>query len=390
MTENEVLRFASSAEKLSEHPLSQAVISCAEGKNILAEKAEDFESVGGKGILCTVGGKKIIAGNLKLMAEKNIDVSKAEKDIEKFSNEAKTPLIFALDGSLMAVIAVADKIKPDSAEAIKAFKDMGIDVIMLTGDNKKTAEAIGKEIGVTNVIAQVLPQDKESHVRALQEEGKKVAMVGDGINDAPALARADVGIAIGAGTDGAIESADIVLIKSSLMDAVAAVELSKATIKNIKENLFWAFFYNVIGIPVAAGVFYPAFGLKLNPMIGAAAMSLSSVFVVTNALRLRKFKPSHSKINVTTADNAVENKITENIVEEKEVKDMEKKTMMIEGMMCTHCTGRVDKALNAIDGVKAEVSLDNKCAYVELSKAVSDDVLKKAVEDAGYEVKEIK
>lgn len=390
MTENEVLRFASSAEKLSEHPLSQAVIRSAEGKNILAEKAEDFESVGGKGILCTVGGKKIIAGNLKLMAEKNIDVSKAEKDIEKFSNEAKTPLIFALDGSLMAVIAVADKIKPDSAEAIKAFKDMGIDVIMLTGDNKKTAEAIGKEIGVTNVIAQVLPQDKESHVRALQEEGKKVAMVGDGINDAPALARADVGIAIGAGTDVAIESADIVLIKSSLMDAVAAVELSKATIKNIKENLFWAFFYNVIGIPVAAGVFYPAFGLKLNPMIGAAAMSLSSVFVVTNALRLRKFKPSHSKINVTTADNAVENKITENIVEKKEVKDMEKKTMMIDGMMCTHCTGRVDKALNAIDGVKAEVSLDNKCAYVELSKAVSDDVLKKAVEDAGYEVKEIK
>ena len=199
-----------------------------------------------------------------------------------------------------------------------------------------------------------------------------------------------MGIAIGAGTDVAIESADTVLIKNSLMDAVAAVELSRATIKNIKENLFWAFFYNVIGIPVAAGVFYPSFGLKLNPMIGAATMSLSSVFVVTNALRLRKFKPSHAKTNTKAADNAVENKITEKIVEEKEVKDMEKKTMMIDGMMCAHCTGRVDKALNAIDGVKAEVSLDNKCAYVELSKEVSDDVLKKAVEEAGYEVKEIK
>jgi len=383
--EPEAIKLAASAEKFSEHPLSQAVTSYAHEKNVMLYKAESFDSVSGKGIVCEVEGKRIAAGNIKMMTEENVDFRKAEKDIERLAAEAKTPLIFSCDGVLCAVIAVADTIKADSAEAVNAFKEMGIDVIMLTGDNEKTAEAIGKQAGIQKVIAQVLPQDKESHVKALQQEGKKVAMIGDGINDAPALARADVGIAIGAGTDIAIESADVVLIKSSLMDAVAAVELSKATIRNIKQNLFWAFFYNTIGIPVAAGVFYPIFGLKLNPMIGAAAMSMSSIFVVTNALRLRNFKPSHADEKaVSDAEN------NEEIKEEKEVMEMTKKTMMIDGMMCMHCTGRVEKVLNEMDGVEAQVSLEGKCAYVTLSKDVSDEELTKVVTDAGYEVKEIK
>ena len=259
---------------------------------------------------------------------------------------------------------------------------MGIEVYMLTGDNKNTAEAIGKQAGISHIISDVLPQDKESEVRKIQSMGKVVAMIGDGINDAPALVRADVGIAIGAGTDIAIESADIVLMKSDLIDAVSAIQLSKAVIKNIKENLFWAFFYNTIGIPLAAGVFYASFGLKLNPMFGAAAMSLSSVFVVSNALRLKFFKPSFGKIE--NNKNIVENK-----EEEKERIFMEK-TMIIEGMMCNHCTGRVDKALNDIDGVTAKVSLDDKAAYCTLSKDIDEEVLVQAVTDAGYKVIDIK
>ena len=383
----EAVKLAASAEKFSEHPLAQAVVGYAEEKNIMLYKAESFDSVSGKGIICDVEGRKIVSGNIRMMLEEGVDVSVAEKDIESFADEAKTPLIFGCDGVIMAVIAVADTIKKDSEQAVKTFRDMGIDVIMLTGDNEKTADAIGRQVGIEKVIAQVLPQDKEKCVKDLQAEGKRVAMVGDGINDAPALARADVGIAIGAGTDIAIESADIVLIKNSLMDAVAAVELSKATIKNIKQNLFWAFFYNTIGIPVAAGVFYPLLGLKLNPMIGAAAMSMSSIFVVTNALRLRNFRPSHVWIE-EKSENAEYN--NENNEEEKEVMTMTKKTMMIDGMMCMHCTGRVEKVLNETDGIEAQVSLEDKCAYVTLSKEISDEELAKIVTDAGYEVKEIK
>ncbi len=386
--EKYVLKMAMSSEKHSEHPLSQAVMTYGEEKGIMASKTDSFEAISGKGIKSSLDGHVVLAGNIKFMEEENVDAAVCISDARKFAEEGKTPLIFALDKKIMAVIAVADTIKSDSAEAVKAFKDLGIDVIMLTGDNEKTANAIGKEVGIENVIAQVLPQDKESHVKALQEQGKKVIMIGDGINDAPALARADVGIAIGAGTDVAIESADIVLIKNSLMDAVAAVELSKATIKNIKENLFWAFFYNVIGIPIAAGVFYPIFGLKLNPMIAAAAMSCSSIFVVSNALRLRNFKPKHRAEAVCTTNCPVNINSENN--EKKEVMDMTKKTIMIEGMMCTHCTGRVEKALNEMDGVEANVSLDDKCAYVTLSKDVTDEALTKTVLDAGYEVKEIK
>ncbi len=286
----------------------------------------------------------------------------------------------------MGIVAVADPIKKTSREAIQEFEHMGLSVVMLTGDHEKTAKAIQKQLGITRVVAEVLPQDKEREVRRLQEEGHKVAMVGDGINDAPALARADVGIAIGAGTDVAIESADIVLMKSDLLDAAAAVQLSRAVIRNIKENLFWAFFYNALGIPLAAGVFYPFLGWQLNPMFGSAAMSFSSIFVVANALRLKGFRPSFYKKKSSGTESAEPAKIEE--VEKKEEKIM-KKTMKIEGMMCGHCTGRVDKVLNALEGVEASVSLEEKAAYVTLTKDVSDELLKKTVEDEGYQVLEI-
>lgn len=264
------------------------------------------------------------------------------------------------------------------------MQKMGLSVVMLTGDHEKTAKAIQRELGIERVVAKVLPQDKEKEVRRLQAEGHKVAMVGDGINDAPALARADVGIAIGAGTDVAIESADIVLMKSDLLDAVSAIQLSRAVIKNIKENLFWAFCYNAIGIPLAAGVFYQWLGWQLSPMFGSAAMSFSSVFVVTNALRLKGFKPSYRKGKQEIEPEEL-HIAAEPVPEKKEKKEMKKK-ISIEGMMCGHCTGRVDKALNGLNGVEAQVSLEDKAAYVTLAGDVSDDVLKKAVEDAGYEV----
>ncbi len=280
---------------------------------------------------------------------------------------------------------MADPVKESSAQAIEELEKMGLSVVMLTGDHEKTARAIQKQLGITKVVAEVLPQDKEREVRRLQEEGHKVAMVGDGINDAPALARADVGIAIGAGTDVAIESADIVLMKSDLLDAAAAVQLSRAVIRNIKENLFWAFFYNILGIPLAAGVFYHWLGWQLNPMFGSAAMSFSSIFVVSNALRLKGFRPSFYK-KKSTATKGLDAEVIKQ--EPKEGKIM-KKTMKIDGMMCNHCTGRVDKVLNALDGVEATVSLEDKAAYVTLTKEVSDEVLKKTVEDEGYQVLEI-
>lgn len=297
------------------------------------------------------------------------------------AEDGKTPLFFARAGRLIGVIAVADVVKPTSRQAVQELSDLGLEVVMLTGDNAKTAEAIRRQVGVDRVVAEVFPQDKEKEIRRLQSAGKKVAMVGDGINDAPALARADVGIAIGAGTDVAIESADIVLMKSDLLDVSTAIQLSKAVIRNIKQNLFWAFIYNIIGIPVAAGVFFIPFALKLNPMIGAFAMSFSSVFVVTNALRLRWFKPKHIFREESVAED-------QTIIEEKNkgVIQMEK-TLNIEGMVCMNCVKHVDKALREIKGVQdVAVSLENKSAQVQLSQDVADAALKAAIEDAGYEV----
>mgnify|MGYP004572944371 FL=1 len=366
ISDKELLQIASSIEYLSEHPLAKAIVEKADGLEL--SDVADFEQIVGQGVKGNVDGKKVLAGNYKMMRENNIEVS----EDEIFANDGKTSLYFAVDNKFIGIIAVADTIKETSRQAIEDMRNMGLDVIMLTGDNAVTANAIKNKLPLSSAVAEVLPSDKEEEVRKLQQSGHKVAMVGDGINDAPALTRADVGIAIGAGTDIAIESADIVLMKSDLQDVVTSIELSHSVIKNIKENLFWAFFYNALGIPIAAGVLYGIAGLKLNPMIAALAMSFSSVFVVSNALRLRFFKPKRN--NIKTVKNEKEN-ITMT------------KTIKINGMMCSHCTGRVGEVLNAIDGVSAEVSLDNGGqAVVTLAKDVSDDVLKKAVVDAGYEV----
>lgn len=369
MSENEILKIGAALEKKSEHPLAEAVLLKAKGMEL--PNAENFAAIPGKGITAEIQGSVYYAGNQKLIKEQGISCEKALSSIEKLSEEGKTPLILADEKQILGVIGVADVVKPTSAKAIQELKKLGIQVIMLTGDNARTAKAIQKQLDIDTVIAKVLPQDKEREISRLQEEGRTVAMVGDGLNDAPALARADVGIAIGAGTDVAIESADIVLMKNDLQDVATAIELSKAVIRNIKENLFWAFFYNVCGIPLAAGVLYPVFGLKLSPMFGAAAMSLSSLFVVSNALRLRFFH-SLKKGKVQP----------ENIQEKKEEKNMY--TMKIEGMMCPHCQAAVTKALEALEGTKAEVNLEKKEAYVETG--LEKEILKKAVEDAGYQV----
>ena len=369
MSENEILKIGAALEKKSEHPLAEAVLLKAKGMEL--PNAENFAAIPGKGITAEIQGSVYYAGNQKLIKEQGISCEKALSSIEKLSEEGKTPLILADEKQILGVIGVADVVKPTSAKAIQELKKLGIQVIMLTGDNARTAKAIQKQLDIDTVIAEVLPQDKEREISRLQEKGRTVAMVGDGLNDAPALARADVGIAIGAGTDVAIESADIVLMKNDLQDVATAIELSKAVIRNIKENLFWAFFYNVCGIPLAAGVLYPVFGLKLSPMFGAAAMSLSSLFVVSNALRLRFFH-SLKKGKVQP----------ENIQEKKEEKNMY--TMKIEGMMCPHCQAAVTKALEALEGTKAEVNLEKKEAYVETG--LEKEILRKAVEDAGYQV----
>lgn len=392
----ELLKIAAAMEKKSEHPLAEAVLAKAEEEKISLPEASEFSAVAGMGIEAVIEGKKYYAGNLRLMKEKGIDCTGIKDYLETLTGEGKTPLLFADEKELLGVVGAADIVKPTSAQAIRELKKMGIQVIMLTGDNERTAKAIQRQLDIDTVIAEVLPQDKEREVAKLQENGQKVAMVGDGINDAPALARADVGIAIGAGTDVAIESADIVLMKNDLLDVVTAISLSKAVIRNIKENLFWAFFYNVCGIPLAAGVFYTALGLKLSPMFGAAAMSLSSLFVVSNALRLRFFhvlkKPQKEedgtvhtteKINGQTGKKQIVNNSAE-AVENKE--EMNMYTMKIEGMMCPHCQAAVTKALNGIEGVKAEVDLEKKEAYVEAADSVSKEELIKAVVDAGYEV----
>ena len=386
MDENELLALAASAEKPSEHPLAGALIEDAEKKGINLFEAEDFRAVSGRGVTATVDGRKILAGNKYFMSENGIDVSVFEQKEKEYSDLGKTVLYFAGENNPLGLIAVQDVPKKTSRAAVKCLRDMGIDVIMLTGDNKRTAEAVARSLGITNVVSEVMPQDKEAVVRSVQEKGGRTAMIGDGINDAPALARADVGIAIGAGTDVAIESADIVLMKSDLMDAVTAIKLSKATIKNVKENLFWAFFYNIICIPLAAGVWFPAFEIKLSPMIGAAAMSMSSVCVVSNALRLKFFKADNNCV----LDDEPAGEI--NVVSQNEYKGETnmKKEMLIEGMSCMQCSGRAEKALNGLDGVNAKVDLEKKTAYVDLSKDVSDADLTKAVTDAGYEVVSIK
>ena len=378
ITTEELLCVAASLEKPSEHPLAEAIVREAEERKIPLVPVRDFEAVHGRGVRAEVQGSYYLAGNRAMMEESGIDLGAERLMADGLAENGKTPLYFAQDGRLIGLIAVADTVKPSSAEAMRGFRALGIDVVMLTGDNQRTADAIGRELGVTKVIAEVLPQDKEAVIASLQTEGRRVAMVGDGINDAPALARSDVGLAIGAGTDVAIESADIVLMKSDLLDAVTAVELSKATIRNVKQNLFWAFIYNIIGIPLAAGVWFPLTGWQLNPMFAAAAMSLSSVSVVSNALRLKLFKPrrSHPAESVPTgADGHIDMK--------KEVCQMEKK-LTIDGMMCQHCVAHVSKALNSLPGVTANVDLDTKTATV--SGTASDEALKKAVEEAGYSV----
>lgn len=379
---NRLLKQAAAVEALSEHPLAEAIVAYAKEKEVAFEKAENLTATAGQGVEADVAGKHILAGNLKMMQERGIQLGEWEAKAVELAEAGKTPLFFAENETFLGIVALADTLKPTSKAAVDAFHQMGIEVAMLTGDNKRTAQAIAKELDI-QVIAEVLPQDKEREVRRLQEQGKKVAMIGDGINDAPALMRADVGVAIGTGTDVAMESADIILMKSDLMDAVTAIELSHATIRNIKENLFWAFFYNACGIPLAAGVFYPFLEWKLNPMFAAAAMSFSSAFVVGNALRLRLFRPKYAKTTTALPKEDIQKELNH-----KEEIGM-KKVLKIEGMMCNHCTGRVEKALNDLDGVTAEVSLEGKSATVTLSKDVSDETLVQTVTDAGYEVVDI-
>lgn len=384
-SETELLALAAGMEQGSEHPLAEAIVACGKERGVAPKAVSDFRAVFGKGVMASADGKTYYAGNAALMAEQGIAIGSYTDRLDALADQGKTPLIFADNSGVIGIIAVADVEKATSAEAISRFAAMGIDVVMLTGDNARTAEAIRKRLGIPKVIAGVLPQDKERHIAELQAQGRTVAMIGDGVNDAPALAKADVGIAIGAGTDVAIESADAVLMRSDLLDAVSAVRLSKAVIKNIKENLFWAFFYNVIAIPLAAGLFYPAYGLKLNPMIGAAAMSLSSVCVVLNALRLRFFKPNHSAGTVSR-ETPRETPNTP-ISEQKEGEPAMKTTLHIEGMMCQHCQKHVHDALAAMDGVTAvTVDLEGKTADVTATKDITTDEFAKVITDAGYEL----
>ena len=423
MTLDTLAGIAAALEKKSEHPLAEAVVEYAQRRQLKLPEIKDFQAVFGRGVEGTLtdgkaeagtqtgklsspvkAGTRFRVGNRAYLEENGIKIpEEVLKGLEQIAAEGKTPLLVAADDRLLGSIAVADTVKPGASVAINQLRKLGIHVVMLTGDNKRTAEAVRAELGIEEAVAEVLPQDKEKKIRELQAAGRKVAMVGDGINDAPALAAADVGMAIGAGTDVALESADIVLMKSDLRDAVTAVRLSRAVIRNIKQNLFWAFFYNAIGIPLAAGVWYPLFRIKLNPMFGAAAMSLSSIFVVGNALRLRGFRagketPERKNTEPGTAPancaDAGCNKISNIEGSAEDASEWRKKmtkVMTIEGMMCGHCTGRVQKALEALEGVgSVTMSLENKTATVELAAEIEDEKLTAAVVDAGYEVKEIK
>ena len=390
VTEESLLALAASLEKRSEHPLAKAILKYVGEQQLTVEDVSEFEALPGNGLTAVRNGVKLAGGNYAFIRTQTEVSEDLLKQSEVLAEQGKTPMFFAENGRLAGIIAVADTMKEDSRQAVSELRNMGIRVVMLTGDNERTARAIGAQAGVDDVIAGVLPDGKESVIRKLQQYGK-VAMVGDGINDAPALTRADMGIAIGAGTDVAIDAADVVLMKSRLSDVAAAVRLSRATLRNIHENLFWAFFYNVIGIPLAAGVWIPIFGWTLNPMFGAAAMSLSSFCVVTNALRLNLFNMHDAKKdkklkNPAIIKELVDNNKTNHNQENKEIGTM-KKTMKIEGMMCGHCEATVKKALEGLDGVtSAEVSHEAGTAVVELSADVADDVLKKTVEDKDYKV----
>ncbi|MFW3405695.1 heavy metal translocating P-type ATPase [Aliarcobacter butzleri] len=373
ITQDKLLQLCATIEKNSEHPLADAILKKTQEKEIELLNATDFEALNGLGIKAKVEDRVFYIGNKKLLDSKNISLDLFYEKSEKLANEAKTPIFIADESEVLGLIAISDVVKPTSKDAILEFEKMGLEVIMLTGDNYKTANAIAKQININNVIAEVLPQDKEKEIQKLQSLGKKVAMIGDGINDAPALVRADVGIAIGVGTDIAIESANIVLVKSDLLDAVKAIQLSNAVIKNIKQNLFWAFFYNIIGIPLAAGVFYTILGWKLSPMFAGAAMSLSSVTVVLNALRLKLFEP----------------RISKNLLEKNNISkgDKMEKILKVDGMTCGHCKARVEKVVSAIDGVDSvEVDLASKNVTVKMSKDISEQTLSDVIVDAGYEV----
>ena len=370
--EKELLRIAGSLEKNSEHPLAEAIVQKVNENKTQVFDVKDFEAISGRGVKGKIDNEQYFGGNIAFMKENSIDISDIIDKKDKLLKEGKTVLYFSNKSKIIGIIAVADTIKESSYQAINELKKKNIEPIMITGDNKVVAETIGEKIGIKKVISEVLPQDKEKEVSKLQQSGRKVAFVGDGINDSPAISKADVGIAIGSGTDIAIESADVVLMKNSLLDVDTAISLSRSVIKNIKINLFWAFFYNTIGIPIACGIFYPIWGLKLNPMIGAAAMSFSSVCVVTNALRLRKFK-SKNDIKILKEEN----------------KNM--KTILIEGMSCNHCKMTVEKVLKNLDGVDdVEVSLEDKKAVIKTNKDVSDEEIRKVIEEEGYEVKDIK
>ncbi|MBS1433714.1 MAG: cadmium-translocating P-type ATPase [Oscillospiraceae bacterium] len=386
VTEEELLCAAASLEKPSGHPLADAIVQEAERRSIPLCAVSDFAAVAGGGVQAVQDGKTLYAGNDRYMESIGADTAALRAAAEMLAAAGKTPLYFAEGRQLLGVIAVADVVKPDSAAAIAALRRSGCEVVLLTGDNQRTAEAIARQVGVDRVIAQVLPQDKARCIEDLQKAGRLVAMVGDGVNDAPALVTADVGLAIGAGTDVAIESADVVLMRSSLMDIVDAAALSRATLRNIRQNLFWAFFYNSIGIPVAAGVLYPALGITLNPMIAAAAMSLSSVCVVSNALRLRGWKGS-APAGRGEAPANTQSEPAAPAAQHNEEEPTMKKTLSIEGMMCAHCAAHVEKALNALPGVTAAVDLAGSSAVV--TGDVSDEALKKAVADAGYTVTDI-
>lgn len=376
LSADEFLSLAASLEILSEHPLARSIVAYAADRQLELKTVYDFKAVPGRGVEGIMDGRTYVAGNLAFMTEKGVEKKQLDKIAALYDQEGKTPLFFAKQDQLLGVIAVADPVKPSSKEAIERFLALGLQVILLTGDRKQTAEAIARQLGITDVMAEVLPHEKEAVIRRLQEEGRKVAVIGDGINDAPALIRADVGIAIGAGTDIAIESADIILMRNNLLDAVTALRLSKAVIRNIKQNLLWAFFYNALGIPLAAGIFYPIYGWTLSPMFAAAAMSLNSITVVGNALRLKRFKPE----NRDEAQNTPNPKRGVNM----------KKIIKIEGMSCEHCRNRIENKLNSLPGVKAQVDLQKALAVVLADPMVPDEVLVQAIEEAGYQVKDIK
>ncbi|MFT3752361.1 MAG: heavy metal translocating P-type ATPase [Paludibacter sp.] len=386
ISETELLELAAALEKPSEHPLAEAILQEANHRGISIKEVENFQAIHGLGIEARIAGEIFQAGNQKLMDNRKVNTGEFARIADSLANEGKTPLFISNQKDVLGIIAAADILKPTSKEAIRQLKALGLNVVMLTGDHARTAAAIQSQLGISTVIAEVLPQDKDKEISKLQAEGRTVAMVGDGINDAPALMRSNLGIAIGAGTDVAIESADIVLMRSDLLDAVTTLRLSKAVMANIKQNLFWAFFYNIIGIPLAAGVFYQMLDWKLNPMFAAAAMSLSSVTVVLNALRLLRFKPIASQTVENKQPTGERHLKPTNIQTINNNSFMSEKTLLIKGMSCGHCSARVEKALNAIDGVEAKVDLESNSAKLKLSKQISDDALKTAVDNVGYEV----